>query len=552
MPQPRVVTSAGSLAGDYAAVDWAATPLGPAPAWSPALRGAVDLMLATRFPVTLFWGPEFTMVYNEAYVSLIGDKHPAALGAPAREVFPEAWAHIGPMMERVRAGGTPSWVQDDRVPLQRNGRLEECYFTFSYSPVFGPGDVVEGVMDIAIETTRDVVGRRRLALLRRLLDGLSACDRPEEVVAHAATLATSGPEDLPVVELRLGDAPAGARDGRLPAEPSAPVPETGVLVQEAGGARFGWLRLPGHPSALLCARLSDGSPADEPYREFLGLVAAALAQTLTRLEVRAAERRMSETLQKSMLTRPLQPDHLQVAVRYRPAAHEAQVGGDWYDAFMVPDGALTLVIGDVAGHDRHAAAAMGQVRNLLRGVAYTLTQPPARILAALDDAMLGLAVDVFATAILARVEQPASDEALGLRTLRWSNAGHPPPVLIGPDGGTRLLAAPTDPLLGIGDVRRADHDVALEPGGTVVFYTDGLIERRGVPLPESLRWLTTTLQGGQALSAEELCDHLIGQVEGDAEDDVALLVLRAHPEDRPRPAEAGPETLPEDLRTRTD
>jgi serine phosphatase RsbU (regulator of sigma subunit) len=522
--------AAGPLREDYATVDWAATPLGPVDGWSPALRGAAALMLATRFPVTLLWGPEFVLVYNEAYISLIGDKHPSALGAPARDVFPEVWDRIGPMMEGVRTSGTATWIEDALVPLQRGGRLEECYFTFSYSPAFGPGGEVEGVMDIATETTRDVIGRRRLSLLRRLADGLGGLGRPEEVIALAAALSEADPEDLPAVELRLDDTAGEAGD------PQAP------------GERVTWLRLPGHASARLRVRLGDGLPDDDNYREFLQIVAAALGQALTRLEVLAAERRMSETLQKSLLTQPLQPDHLQVAVRYQPAAHEAQVGGDWYDAFMLRDGALALVIGDVTGHDRHAAAAMGQVRNLLRAVAYTLEKPPAQVLVGLDEAMHGLAVDVFATAILARVEQAAVAEALGLRTLRWSNAGHPPPVLIDPDGGTRLLTGPTDPLLGFGDVARNDHQVTLEPGSAVVFYTDGLVERRGVPLPESLAWLTATLRGCQSLDAEELCDHLVGQVDADAEDDIALLVLRAYAQDRPRPAEAGPEVLPEDLR----
>jgi serine phosphatase RsbU (regulator of sigma subunit) len=538
-PDGWLPRAAGILEDDYAAVDWPATPLGPVDDWSPALRGAIELMLATRFPVTMFWGPELILVYNEAYVSLIGDKHPSALGARARDVFPEAWDRIGPMMEGVVASGTANWVEDAPIPLRRNGRLEECYFTFSYSPVFGPGGEVEGVMDIAAETTRDVVGRRRLSLLRQLAEGLGDLDRPEEVIAHAGSLAQHDPQDLPSVELLL--------DGDADVAPSP----AGVLVQEAGDERIAWLRLPGHASALLRVRLGDGLPDDDGYREFLGLIAAALAQALTRLEVRAAERRMSETLQKSLLTQPIEPDHLHVAVRYRPAVHEAQVGGDWYDAFLLPDGALALAIGDVAGHDRHAAAAMAQVRNLLRGVAYTLAEPPGKVLCGLDEAMHGLAVDVFATAILARVEQSPVEEEHGLRTLRWSNAGHPPPILIEPDGSTRLLTGPIDPLLGFGGVQRTDHEVALRPGSAVVFYTDGLIERRGVALPDSLDWLATTLRGCQSLNADELCDHLADQIDDEAEDDIALLVLHAYTQDRARPAEAGPETLPEDLRTQT-
>src|SRR4051794_25464172 len=97
--------------------------------WSPALRNAVSLALNTRFPVTLFWGPEFILIYNEAYVEMIADKHPSALGSPAREVFPEAWDVIGPMMQAAYAGAGPTWVEDALVPLERRGFLEETYFT---------------------------------------------------------------------------------------------------------------------------------------------------------------------------------------------------------------------------------------------------------------------------------------------------------------------------------------------------------------------------------------------------------------------------------------
>ncbi len=212
-------------------------------------------------------------------------------------------------------------------------------------------------------------------------------------------------------------------------------------------------------------------------------------------------------------------------MRYQSAAELAQVGGDWYDAFYLPDGSLTMVVGDVAGHDHDAAASMGQLRNLLRGVAYTLQQPPAAVLTGLDLAMHGLAVNVFATAILAQVHDEG--DAAGL-TLRWSNAGHPPPVLIGADGRARLLETTPNLLLGLeASTVRVDHALVLEPGATLVIYTDGLLERRGVPLQESLDWLVAEVDGRHELSAEDLSDHLLGQIAGRAEDDVVLLVFRS-------------------------
>jgi serine phosphatase RsbU (regulator of sigma subunit) len=237
---------------------------------------------------------------------------------------------------------------------------------------------------------------------------------------------------------------------------------------------------------------------------------------------------MSETLQRSLLSAPAQPDDLAVAVRYRPALQEAQVGGDWYDSFLTSKGILSLVVGDIAGHDQHAAAVMGQARNLLRGVAYTLAQPPAAILSTLDRAMRDLEVTTYATVLLANVVQTGEQAAAGLRTLRWSNAGHPPPVLLRADGTATLLQTAPNLLLGVDPgVRRDDHDVVLHPGDLVLLYTDGLIERRGTDLDEGLSWLTTTVAALAALDHEQLCDALLELVAGQAEDDVALLALRA-------------------------
>ena len=292
----------------------------------------------------------------------------------------------------------------------------------------------------------------------------------------------------------------------------------------------------------------------------LDAFAAQCAQALDRLLRRQAERasatvtrQMSEALQRSLLTTPVQPDHLQLIARYVPAARGVQVGGDWYDAFQVSDGSTQLVVGDVSGHDRDAAAVMAQVRNVLRGVAHRMVEPPAAVLTALDQAMHDLAVTSLVTAILAKVEQTEEQAVAGLRTLRWSNAGHPPPLLITPDGVAELLVREVDLVLGVNrDTDRHDHVQTLHPGSTVVLYTDGLVERRGSSLDEGMERLrataTTLARGG--LPLDQLCDALLTELGGDFDDDVALLALRAHPEDRPRPPEAGPSIVPADLRCR--
>jgi serine phosphatase RsbU (regulator of sigma subunit) len=243
---------------------------------------------------------------------------------------------------------------------------------------------------------------------------------------------------------------------------------------------------------------------------------------------------MAEALQRSLLTEPPQQADLEIVVRYLPAAEQAQVGGDWYDAFLVGDGDTMLVIGDVTGHDRHAAAAMAQVRNVLRGVAHSQPESPARVLAALDRAMGDLAVGTLATAVLARVERGGPGMHPGQRLLRWSNAGHPAPLLIEPDGTVTLLERVPNLLLGV-DVAcpRVEHAVVLPPGSTLLLYTDGLVERRGASLDDGVAWLSAELAGLRELPLEELCDRLLAVLPEALQDDVALLALRAHPEGAP-------------------
>ena len=315
-------------------------------------------------------------------------------------------------------------------------------------------------------------------------------------------------------------------------------------VADATGCQA-WVCLPLEVDGRLLGSLSVGWAAPHDVApaelEVLDALAAQCSQGLERIQVRHAERRsatavrrMSETLQRSLLTDPPQLDHLQIAVRYRPAAREAQVGGDWYDAFLTPDGATCLVIGDVAGHDRDAAAAMGQMRNLLRGVAYTLEEPPAAVLSVLDRAIRDLAVGSLATAVLARVEVVEQQEAGGpcLRRLRWSNAGHPPPLVIGADGGARLLRTEADLLLGLDPgTDRADHEVLLEPGATVLLYTDGMVERRDASLEAGLERLLTAAGEFSGLELSELCDRLLDLLGAPGDDDIALLALRALPDD---------------------
>ncbi|MGY1741448.1 MULTISPECIES: PP2C family protein-serine/threonine phosphatase [unclassified Blastococcus] len=241
---------------------------------------------------------------------------------------------------------------------------------------------------------------------------------------------------------------------------------------------------------------------------------------------RAADRAvldLAETLQRSLLTDPPPLARVATAVRYRPATRGAHVGGDWYDAFAVPDGTTLLVIGDVAGHDAVAAATMAQARGMLRGLAQSVVGSPAAVLSALDRALHDLGIGALVTVTVAVLdERPAG----GVR-LRWSNAGHPPPVLVTADGAATLLERPAERLLGLDPGSpRVDHGLVLATGDTLLLYTDGLVERRGEPLDASLDALVGQLRGSADRPLERICDDLVAGLGTAAEDDVALLAVR--------------------------
>jgi serine phosphatase RsbU (regulator of sigma subunit) len=274
---------------------------------------------------------------------------------------------------------------------------------------------------------------------------------------------------------------------------------------------------------------------DDADVRVLEAFAAQCAQALDRVARLETERRqasatrsLAETLQRSLLAEPPRSEHLDIAVRYRPAAREAHIGGDWYDAFLSPTGGTTLVVGDVTGHDQTAAVVAGQLRSMLRGIAYALDDAgPAQVLGTLDDALHHTGLQTLATAFLARVDEPTTEGPDRWHTLRWSNAGHPPPLLITPDGAGELLERPADLLLGaVRAAPRRQHAVPLRPGDTVVLYTDGLIERRDATLDDGFGRLVTVAPALASRPVDELCDEILTRLHPDLTDDIALLAFR--------------------------
>jgi serine phosphatase RsbU (regulator of sigma subunit)/anti-sigma regulatory factor (Ser/Thr protein kinase) len=463
-------------------------------------------------------------------------------------------------------------------------------------------DLVHRGREVQALSVAEANAARRLQAMAQVALALAAAETVEELTdlvvgrgvaamgCHSGGIAVRDDEQG-IVNLTITDSGRGTRHlfqqmslrTHLPSVVAAVVPEPIYLGDERAGMAWGpemarvyetsgrsaWASLPllvdGRLLGSLTVSWQQPRTFTDTEKEVLAAFASQCAQALNRIQVRTAEREaittsrlLSEALQRSLLTEPPQPEQLQVAVRYLPAARDAYVGGDWYDAFVVPDGETVLVIGDVAGHDREAAAAMGQIRNLLRGVAHSLEETPAVVLTALDLAMQDLTVDALATAIVVKV---ALDRPESGQLLHWANAGHPPPLLIRADGDAELLRRDPELLLGVEpSTYRTDHLQLLEPGDTLLLYTDGLVERRGETLTQGLEWLRRRSTALAGLTLDALCDTLLAELPHQRDDDVALLAVRTReageaPRDPrlppvvPEPAEA---EKPPELATRAD
>ena len=240
------------------------------------------------------------------------------------------------------------------------------------------------------------------------------------------------------------------------------------------------------------------------------------------------DRVVAVALQEAMLSRLPETQDLLLAARYLTAAHEDQIGGDWYDALVLTTGTTSLVIGDVIGHDIAAAATMGQLRNILRALIWDRNEAPASVVARLDHAIRELHIDTIATMVLVNVEPPLESEPLSVATLRWANAGHPAPVLIDAEGNAIALDGRNDILLGVEpNAVRHDHAYSVPPGATLLLYTDGLVETRTDSIDSGQRRLLDSVRAHYQLDPGDLLDAVITDMVADhPADDVAVLAAR--------------------------
>jgi PAS domain S-box-containing protein len=257
--------------------------------------------------------------------------------------------------------------------------------------------------------------------------------------------------------------------------------------------------------------------------DLLQLAADRAALAIERVRLLERQQRIAEELQRSLLPQSLPAiPGLAMAARYLPGGAGTRVGGDWYDTVPLPGGRVALVIGDVAGRGVDAAAMMGQLRSAVR--AYILEgSTPGLALERLNRFMLSLAWDSMATACVLLLE-PATGR------LAFANAGHPPPHVLGPEGVARSLTEPLGVPLGALDVvTYAEGAATLEPGASLVLYTDGVVEQRDELIDRGIERLETALVDGGPVSPEQLCERVLrGTIGQDGStDDVTLLVVQA-------------------------
>ncbi|WP_141203736.1 PP2C family protein-serine/threonine phosphatase [Streptomyces griseorubiginosus] len=314
--------------------------------------------------------------------------------------------------------------------------------------------------------------------------------RPQHAAAHPGNL--PGTDDLPPAAM--------SPDRPLLAIPLITHRLLGVLTLIAPGPRF---------DADTCLMLVE-----------LGRRAGVALDNARRYE---QHRDTAEALQRAQLTELPDRDGLLLAARYLPASQGMNIGGDWYDAFLQPDGSLLAVIGDVTGHGMHAAVVMGQLRTALRAYAVE-DNSPAEILTHLHRMLRHLQPQLYATAMIARF-RPGDPEVV------WASAGHPPAVVRDADGSVRILDDAPGVMLGIPIAfTYADHVTRLPAGSSLVLYTDGLVERRAHGIDPGIERLRQALAG---LSTPELEQDLDAAAEAllkpllhdsERDDDVCLLL----------------------------
>jgi len=278
------------------------------------------------------------------------------------------------------------------------------------------------------------------------------------------------------------------------------------------------------PLGVLTVMLRENSSSvavsEDGVNTLLRLTAHRVGVALDVMRLYAREHRLAETLQRAMLPEQAEIPGLDVWTYYAPSASHAQVGGDWYDVLNIDEGLVGLVVGDVVGHDIEAAAVMGQLRSVVRSYAFE-RGTPGSVLERVDQLVAGMGMTRAASLVLGLLHEVED----GAWRLEYSRAGHLPPVLVR-EGRAHLLEGAAGSLVGFGRGERSTEEIVLERGDVLLLFTDGLIERRRVPLREGLDMLVRASAGVTTRDAAGIGEELLSVVGAAREDDVAVVVVR--------------------------
>jgi PAS domain S-box-containing protein len=193
---PAFLSRPGGMSEHIRQFDWSGTALGAVETWKQSLRSALGICLNSNFPIGIYWGKELVLLYNDAWSPIPGNKHPWALGRPAKEVWPEIWDAIEPQFEKAFSG-EPGGSKDALLLMQRHGYTEECYFDFTFTPVYGEDGKVDGIFNAVIETTYRLINERRTHFLQRLSRKINPSSSAEETFKKASLLIKANPADIP-------------------------------------------------------------------------------------------------------------------------------------------------------------------------------------------------------------------------------------------------------------------------------------------------------------------------------------------------------------------
>ncbi|MYR56823.1 SpoIIE family protein phosphatase [Streptomyces sp. SID625] len=278
--------------------------------------------------------------------------------------------------------------------------------------------------------------------------------------------------------------------------------------------------------ALIVVRTGHHAPFTEQDALLVADLVKGISLSVDNARLHQHTRTAAERLQRSLLPRLPHIPSMEITARYAPSTTTAQVGGDWFDAFTLPDGDTALVIGDVSGHDLNAAVTMSQLRNMLRGIAVDCQDRPSEVLRRLDLATLTLYPHSTATCAYAVVKGPRH----GPWEVHHSSAGHLPLLLTRPNGDTHYLESASGLLIGVDStLPRPTARDPLPAHSTLLMFTDGLIERPGESLSDAMGRLRRHTSALAQAPLDVFCDELVLSLGAGSTDDIALLALRPTP-----------------------